>query len=85
MRAKDVPAPQRLGVALALRELAPDTDSVTRTYSARISVKQPDASLRLGMTASVFAADVEGARAIRLPLTAISTDASVYAPEIKGG
>ena len=55
----------------ALRELAPDTDSVTRTYSARISVKNPDAALRLGMTASVFAADVDGASAIRLPLTAI--------------
>ena len=55
----------------ALRELAPGTDSVTRTYSARIAVKQPDAALRLGMTASVFAADVDGARAIRLPLTAI--------------
>jgi multidrug efflux system membrane fusion protein len=54
-----------------LRELAPDTDSVTRTYSARIAVKNPDTSLRLGMTASVLAADVDGARAIRLPLTAI--------------
>ncbi len=54
-----------------LRELAPDTDSVTRTYSARITVKNPDAALRLGMTASVFAPDVEGAHAIRLPLTAI--------------
>jgi membrane fusion protein, multidrug efflux system len=55
----------------ALRELAPDTDSVTRTYSARISVKDADAALRLGMTASVFAPDVEGTRAIRLPLTAV--------------
>lgn len=55
----------------ALRELAPDTDNVTRTYSARISVKDADAALRLGMTASVFAPDVEGSRAIRLPLTAV--------------
>jgi RND family efflux transporter MFP subunit len=54
-----------------LRELAPDTDSVTRTYSARITVKEPDAGLMLGMTASVFAADIEGTSAIRLPLTAI--------------
>jgi len=54
-----------------LRELAPDTDSVTRTYSARITVRQPDAALRLGMTASVSAADVEGASALRLPLSAI--------------
>ncbi len=55
----------------SLRELAPDTDSVTRTYSARIAVRNPDAALRLGMTASVLAADVDGASAIRLPLTAI--------------
>lgn len=55
-----------------LRELAPDTDSVTRTYSARIAIQQPDpALLRLGMTASVYAPDVDGSGAIRLPLTAI--------------
>ncbi len=54
-----------------LRELAPDTDSVTRTYAARITVKDADAALMLGMTASVFAADVDGQSAIRLPLTAI--------------
>ncbi len=54
-----------------LRELAPDADSVTRTYSARITVKNPDEALRLGMTASVFAPDVAGATAIRLPLSAI--------------
>lgn len=54
-----------------LRELAPDADSVTRTYSARVAVRDPDAALRLGMSASVLAADADGARAIRLPLTAI--------------
>jgi len=55
-----------------LRELAPDTDSVTRTYSARISIQQPDPTLlRLGMTATVIAPDVDGNKAIRLPLTAI--------------
>jgi RND family efflux transporter MFP subunit len=55
-----------------LRELAPDTDSVTRTYSARITIQQPDPLLlRLGMTATVSAPDVEGSGAIRLPLTAI--------------
>jgi multidrug efflux system membrane fusion protein len=54
-----------------LRELAPDTDSVTRTYAARIAVQQPDETLRLGMTASVFLPDVDGATSIRLPLTAI--------------
>jgi RND family efflux transporter MFP subunit len=55
----------------SLRELAPDTDSVTRTYSARFSIRNPDKALLLGMTASVSAPDIEGTTAIRLPLTAI--------------
>ncbi|NNG22976.1 efflux RND transporter periplasmic adaptor subunit [Massilia sp. ML15P13] len=56
----------------SLRELAPDTDSVTRTYSARIAIADPDPQLlRLGMTASVLAPDVDGKRAIRLPLTSV--------------
>ena len=55
-----------------LRELAPDTDSVTRTYAARITIVDADPSdIRLGMTASVHVANVAGASAIRLPLTAI--------------
>ncbi|MBV8470712.1 MAG: efflux RND transporter periplasmic adaptor subunit [Burkholderiaceae bacterium] len=61
----------------SLRELAPNTDSVTRTYSARISIKKPDPDmLRLGMTASVAVRDIEGPSAIRLPLTAIVDKAS---------
>ncbi|HUG26309.1 efflux RND transporter periplasmic adaptor subunit [Piscinibacter sp.] len=55
----------------ALRELAPDADNVTRTYSARIAVKDPGDALRLGMTASVLAVDVEGRSVLRLPLSAI--------------
>jgi RND family efflux transporter MFP subunit len=54
-----------------LRELAPDTDEVTRTYAARVTVLDPDATLRLGMTASVHIPDVEGATTVRLPLTAV--------------
>jgi RND family efflux transporter MFP subunit len=54
-----------------LRELAPDTDSVTRTYAARISVKDADSALMLGMTASVYTPDAGAAQAMRLPLTAI--------------
>ncbi|MGA0612817.1 efflux RND transporter periplasmic adaptor subunit [Caldimonas sp. KR1-144] len=55
-----------------LRELAPDTDNVTRTYSARITIRDFDPTvLRLGMTASVFAPDIEGTSTIRVPLTAI--------------
>lgn len=55
----------------ALRELAPQTDSVTRTYAARITVKNADDALMLGMTASVLAADPEGPATIRLPLAAV--------------
>jgi RND family efflux transporter MFP subunit len=56
-----------------LRELAPDADSVTRTYLARVSVRNADPSLRLGMTASVQLTDAvaAGSTVIRLPLTAI--------------
>ncbi|KAB0603812.1 efflux RND transporter periplasmic adaptor subunit [Cupriavidus pauculus] len=59
-----------------LRELAPDADSVTRTYSARISILDADADadpslLRLGMTASVMVPDTDGSAALRVPLTAV--------------
>ncbi len=54
-----------------LRELAPDTDTVTRTYSARVRITNADESLRLGMTAVVHLVDTETSSAIRLPLTAI--------------
>lgn len=54
-----------------LRELAPDADSVTRTYSARISIQEAVPELRLGMTASVIAPDVDGSGVVRVPLTAI--------------
>lgn len=55
-----------------LRELAPDADSITRTYSARISIQDADPDLlRLGMTASVIAPDVDGIGVVRVPLTAI--------------
>lgn len=54
-----------------LRELSPDTDSVTRTYAARITIKDADAAVGLGMTATVFTPDIDGDRSIRLPLAAI--------------
>jgi RND family efflux transporter MFP subunit len=62
------PAKRYRGV---LRELAPDTDSITRTYQARISVADGDAALRLGMTASVKVNDGGAEGSIKLPLTAI--------------
>lgn len=56
----------------SLRELAPDTDDVSRTYAARITIHNSDAALRLGMTASVQVPDVAGGAAVRVPLTAVS-------------
>ena len=58
-----------------LRELAPDTDTVTRTYSARVTIVDADPDLlRLGMTASVITPAVASASAIRVPLTAVVDD-----------
>ena len=54
-----------------LRELAPDTDTVTRTYSARVRITNTDEALRLGMTAVVNLVDTDTSKAIRLPLTAV--------------
>jgi len=54
-----------------LREIAPDPDSITRTYAARITVLEPDAALRLGMTAKLTA-DLGIDHDLRqLPLTAV--------------
>jgi len=54
-----------------LRELSPSADPVTRTYAARISVRNPDAAMKLGMTATVYLHAVQHAAAILLPATAL--------------
>jgi len=54
-----------------LRELAPDTDTVTRTYAARISVIDADAAVGLGMTARLSVDLASSGEARKLPLTAI--------------
>ncbi|MGE0387968.1 MAG: efflux RND transporter periplasmic adaptor subunit [Gammaproteobacteria bacterium] len=54
-----------------LRELAPDTDAVTRTYAARVSILEPDAALRLGMTARLLVQYGTRGGAHELPITAI--------------
>jgi membrane fusion protein, multidrug efflux system len=80
-RIAELQAAQRMTVTLwanphktylaRLRELSPDTDEVTRTYAARVTIQDSDAAIHLGMTATVFTPDIEGAQAIRLPLTAV--------------
>jgi RND family efflux transporter MFP subunit len=54
-----------------LRELAPDADAITRTYSAKITVVGADAAVRLGMTAKLRVALPSDGTLRRLPLTAI--------------
>lgn len=54
-----------------LRELAPDTDPITRTYAARVSVVEADEAMRLGMTANVRLPGDESLSGFTLPLTAI--------------
>jgi multidrug efflux system membrane fusion protein len=54
-----------------LRELAPDTDSVTRTYSARVSILDADEKVGLGMTGKLLVALPTNQRLRRVPMTAL--------------
>jgi RND family efflux transporter MFP subunit len=54
-----------------LRELSPSADPVTRTYAARISVRNADASMKLGMTATVYLRGMQRAASVLLPATAL--------------
>ncbi len=55
-----------------LREISPVADPVTRTYAARVSLKDADPLLPLGMTATVrFPSAAPGAARLLVPLSAI--------------
>ena len=55
-----------------LREISPVADPVTRTYAARVSLKDADPLLPLGMSATVrFPSATPGATRLLVPLTAI--------------
>ncbi len=62
--------PQR-AFAGRVREVSPVADPVTRTYAARISVLDADASVNLGMTANVYLRGPERANIVELPATAL--------------
>jgi RND family efflux transporter MFP subunit len=67
-----------------LRELSPQADAATRTYAARFTIKNPDDSVALGMTATVTLTRAADARAAKLPLAAIvnrGTGPMVYVVE----
>ena len=55
-----------------LRAIAPSTDPVTRTYTARIGIKSQDENIRPGMTARVSFSG-SGGDAIVIPMSALYT------------
>lgn len=54
-----------------VREIAAAADPVTRTYATRVTVPNPPADLKLGMTAVVTFMRTGATPAIRVPLTAL--------------
>lgn len=57
-----------------VREVSPSADPVTRTYAAKVTVLDPDASMKLGMTANVYLKGVQREAAALLPATALFQD-----------
>lgn len=57
-----------------VREISPAADPVTRTYAARITVPNPPADLKIGMTAVVTFVRNGATPALRVPLTALLQD-----------
>jgi RND family efflux transporter MFP subunit len=57
-----------------LREISPMADPATRTYTAKISIPNAGAEVRLGMTATVSFISQSAQEAIHLPLTALFND-----------
>jgi RND family efflux transporter MFP subunit len=57
--------------AARLRELSPQADSATRTYTARFTILNPDDTVALGMTANVVLSHPAEAMAAKVPLAAI--------------
>jgi len=60
------------GVSYAgrLRELSPMADAASRTYRARVSILQPDAAVKLGMTATVEV-DGQATSSLSVPQSAL--------------
>jgi multidrug efflux system membrane fusion protein len=54
-----------------IREISPMADPVTRTYAVRVSLLDPDAGVRLGMTANVLIKRQAAAAALLIPATAL--------------
>lgn len=54
-----------------LRELAPNADATTRTFTAKVTVVQPEDAIKLGMTANVLLGGDASVSRIVVPLSAI--------------
>lgn len=54
-----------------VREVAPDADSASRTYRARVNLAEADPAVQLGMTARVRFDGNADARLLSVPLTAL--------------
>ena len=57
-----------------VREVSPSADPVTRTYAAKISVLNPDTTMKLGMTANVYLTGARRGVSALLPATALFQD-----------
>lgn len=54
-----------------VREISPNADPTTRTFTAKISVIEPGPEVQLGMTANVLTGGNEGRFIVKLPLSAL--------------
>lgn len=54
-----------------VREIAAAADPVTRTYAARVTIVEPPADVKFGMTAAVTFVRTGPSAALRIPLTAL--------------
>lgn len=64
-------ANQELLIEGKIREIAPVADAATRTYAAKVTLLNPPAEVKLGMTAFVSFVNEIGTNMIKVPLNAL--------------
>jgi len=71
-----------------VREISPSADAVTRTYTVKVTVLNPDAAVQLGMTANVSLQERARPQVARVPLTALfqkGAEPAVWVVDAKTG
>lgn len=68
-------APERVYEG-AVRDIAAAADPAARTYLVKVEVREPDAALRLGMTANVVLVGAGGNGNVAVPLAAVADGAA---------